>query len=161
MTSILPRMLDLLLMSFVLGATAWFFFIQSPALIRLLGRPQFVALQMRMIRIYFMSIVPALYLSAVASWFIAGVASHLFMTSLMAALAASVNAWVILPRALRAGKESQRASMEKGATLPMASFASEGARQETKVFHRLIVLIVGIMLVLVLGHGFHVIGGGA
>lgn len=42
--------IDILATSLVVGATAWFFFIQSPILYKAMNREQFVPVQMRLSR---------------------------------------------------------------------------------------------------------------
>ena len=49
----IARAIDLSALAFVFGATAWFFFVQSPVLLKKLGREQFVPIQMRLIAILF------------------------------------------------------------------------------------------------------------
>jgi len=51
---------DLLASSFVIGATIWFFFIQSPVLMKELARERFVPIQMRLTIVLFRTLSGAL-----------------------------------------------------------------------------------------------------
>ena len=52
--------IDIFAMSFVIGATAWFFFIQSPILYKLMARERFVPVQMRLSSVLFTALFIAL-----------------------------------------------------------------------------------------------------
>lgn len=143
---------DMLAVSFVLGATIWFFFIQAPVLLKRMGRERFVPLQMRLAVVYFN--VVAVAVTAVT----AGAAVRArtpwdwsLLAAAFALLAVCINKFIVLPRALRAGGQSlkQHQGSDKST---VADFASEGAGPSTALLHRLVVLFVVLMVAGLLAH---------
>ncbi len=154
MSSNLARVVDLLAMSLVFGATAWFFFIQSPVFLRQVGREAFVPTQMRLTVVLFRTLTAALVVMAAAAAFHAGSPTSILVLSALLGLAASVvNQFVVVPRALRAGGRSRREIKGKNDEASTAGFASEGAGNETRALHRTVVLFVVVMLAGVIRHG--------
>lgn len=138
----------------VFGATTWFFFIQSPMLLKTLGRERFVPLQMRMTKLLFSTILVALVCTLAAS------ISHtppnsLVTCSVVAALAAaSINRFLVLPQAFRAaGQGLVEARNAAQADARAADFASKGIGNRTKILHRLVGLLVLAMLASLAVHG--------
>ncbi len=61
------RVIDLFAVAFVFGATIWFFFVQSPVLLKKMGREQFVPIQMRLTVVLFKSLTISLFIMTGAS----------------------------------------------------------------------------------------------
>lgn len=145
--------IDMLTTSIVLGATVWFFLIQSPALMKSLGRERFVPLQMRLAALFFTSVTALLVVMLAATVLRAGpVVAWPTITAAVALAAVAINKLVILPRALRAGGKSIRQD-DHQAPANEADFVSEGAGSSTKTLHRLVVLFVVTMLAGLVAHG--------
>jgi len=147
------RSVDLLSTSFVLGATIWFFFVQSPLLLRRMGRESFVPLQMQLTFVLFQSLTLALALAAVAAVAHRRVADAVTIAAGVALLGGLTNRFVIVPRALRAGGQSRKAIAGKDDQSSTADFASVGAGSKTKTLHRAVVLLVVVMLAGAVVHG--------
>lgn len=142
------RVLDLLATSFAFGATVWFFFVQSPVLLHRLGREKFVPIQMGLTVVLFRALTAATALVVLATALQGhGPRSSVMVTALVALAAAVINRWVVVPRALRAGGASRRDLKGKDREGSTAEFASEGAGNQTRLLHRLVVLFVVVMLV--------------
>ena len=56
---------DVLAMSLAIGATAWFFFIQSPILHKAMKREQFVPIQMRLTKVLFSTLLVLLVIRVI------------------------------------------------------------------------------------------------
>lgn len=153
-TQTIARGIDLLAMAFAFGATVWFFFVQSPALFRRLGREAFVPVQMRLIVVLFGALTPALAVMLIASMVHASsLGSASVLTAAVALAACVIERWVIVPRALRAGGRSRRDIAGRDADGTVTDFASIGAGNRTKALHRLVVLLVVVMLAGIVPHG--------
>lgn len=152
------RVLDLLTLAFVFGATGWFFFVQSPVLLRRMGREQFVPLQMRLTVVLFKTLTVALALLVGLTALRSPLDSAAMMTAVLAAAGGLINQFLIVPRALRAGGRSRKEIAGKDHEGSTAAFASHGAGDSTKLFHRLVVLFVVVMLAGVVGHGVVLLG---
>ncbi len=63
----IARTIDFFALAFVFGATAWFFFVQSPVLLKKLGREQFVPIQMRLTVVLFRTLIVFLFIMFGAS----------------------------------------------------------------------------------------------
>lgn len=141
------RVLDLLATSFAFGATAWFFFVQSPVLLKRLGREKFVPIQMGLTVLLFRTLTIATALVVLATVVQGhGLGSSLTVSALVALSGAAINLFVVVPRALRAGGASRRDHKAKDHEGSTAEFASEGAGSRTRLLHRLVVLFVMVML---------------
>lgn len=152
-TALIASGIDMLTTSVVLGATVWFFLIQSPTLFKAMGRERFVPLQMRLARLFFKSVTVLLLVMMVATIAHAGlVLTRATVTAAIALAAVAINHVVILPRALRAGGQSRRHDDLTG-DAAAADFVNEGAGRSTKTLHRLVVLFVVFMLVGLVAHG--------
>lgn len=154
--------LDAALLAFALGATVWFFFVQSPALLRWMGKERFLPVQMRLTRVLFTALavaVPAMLVAAVIHghellW------QHI-ATAGLATLAALGGALVVVPRALRAGGASLRDLRKDGGSDSVAEFASVGGGRASRTLHRMVVGVVLVMLAGLLGHGALLMSGSA
>lgn len=151
--------LDLLAVALVVGASIWFFFVQSPALMKRLGRQEFVPLQMRLSILFFSTALAAVGVVMVAALALSGL--NLTQTTITAALAlgaTAINKYLVLPRALRAGgfSRGQRERADEAASA--GDFVAEGAGPSSAVLHRTVVVFVAIMLAALLAHASAVIG---
>jgi hypothetical protein len=153
----IARAIDLFALAFVFGATTWFFFVQSPVLLKKLGREQFVPIQMRLTVVLFraLNILLLVMLGAAAGHSSFGSATTL--AAGIALVAGLVNQFVVLPRALKAGGQSRMDIKGKDSEGSTASFASKGVGDRTQWLHRLVVLFVVIMLVGVVVHGIRLL----
>lgn len=128
----------------LLGFTLWVLGIQPLALARGMQRPKFLGLQIRIVRVW-SRLLPPLALAGAASamarlgW---GSGAVPALASLLAALLISL---VAIPRALKAGGLSVRADEEHDLT--SSGFLSEGGGASTRVWHRLVLAGVIVMLV--------------
>lgn len=155
----LARVVDLLAMAFVFGATVWFFFVQSPVLLKRMGREQFVPIQMRLTIVLFKTLVALLLVMLGTTLVHSPVASAATLTAGIGLLGGLINQVFVVPRALRAGGRSRadiKGQDREGST---ARFASEGAGNRTRSLHRLVVVFVVVMLGGVVGHGITLLGG--
>lgn len=147
--------LDLLLLAFALGATIWFFFVQTPVLLKSMRKEKFLPMQMRLTRALFKALAIAVPLMF-ATTLIHG-ADQLWVhvaSAGLAMLAALINAFVVVPRALRAGGRALRDERKtKEDDRSTTAFVSHGGGDESKVWHRLVVVFVVVMLGGLIGHG--------
>lgn len=67
MVTTAARIVDLLAVAFAIGATSWFFFIQSGALVKKMGRDRFVPIQMALTATLFKALSLATGLALVAA----------------------------------------------------------------------------------------------
>lgn len=148
------RVIDLFALAFVFGATAWFFFVQSPVLLKKLGREQFVPIQMRLIAVLFKTLTISVFIMFGASAGHSPLSSYTTIASGIALVAVLINKFVVLPRALKAGGQGRADIKGKDNEGSTANFAAVGVGNRTKLLHRLVVLFVVIMLAGVAVHGF-------
>jgi hypothetical protein len=141
--------IELLFAEFVICCSVFFFFVQSPALFGLLGREKFVPIMMYLTKHVFFVYVPLASLLATA--FALYNTSFNFSSlrsifSLASCSFASVNCFIVVPRALQAGAAT--IGNRKGDNTNSAvEFASTGgAKQGTKFWHRTVVLFVLLMV---------------
>jgi hypothetical protein len=131
-----------LLVAFGIGATLWFFFVQTPALLLGLGMERFLPLQMRLVRVF----AKALAVSTVLVLVAAALRGASIVPAAVAAAAAVTNALFVVPRALRSGGQALReVRAEEVDDATLASFTSVGGGEPTKVWHRIVVLAVLVM----------------
>ena len=149
----IARTIDLFALAFALGTTLWFFFIQSPVLIKRMGRDKFVPLQMRLTRVLFKCLyISLLVMFAAALAANAGAPSLPVVTAAIALLGAVVNNFLIIPRALRAGARSIRDELKPDQQSSVERFVSEGGGASARFWHRAVVLFVIVMLAGLLPH---------
>ena len=148
------RVIDLFALAFVFGATAWFFFVQSPVLLKKLGREQFVPIQMRLTIVLFKTLTLLLIVMFGASVGHSQLSSYTTIAAGIALVAVLINKFVVLPRALKAGGQGRTDIKGKDSEGSTANFAAEGVGNRTKLLHRFVVLFVLIMLGGVVVHAF-------
>lgn len=136
---------DLVVAGFLVGANAWFFFIQSPALIAIMGREKFVPLQMRLTKLLFQNLSTAALLLVVFAW-LAG-PSGAILGAAIAAIAALIAQFAIISRALKAGGKGRIETMAEGGYNSVGKLASEGSGPSAKFWHRTVVVFVGLVLI--------------
>lgn len=147
MTSTIARTIDLLSLAFVFGSTAWFFFVQSPVLVKRMGRDRFLPLQMSLALVLFRSLSVALLVmagAALASTHAPG--STLVLTALVALAGAVINTVFILPRALKTGGVSLKEVQSNDEQKSVGNFVSQGGGQASAFWHRVVVVFVIVML---------------
>lgn len=160
MLTTLARTLDLLALAFAFGSTVWFFLVQSPVLVKRMGRDRFVPLQMSLALVLFRSLSVALVIMVAAS---IGYSSDPFSTHVLTAAlglaGAAINSFLVLPRALKTGgtslKEEQTAEEQKS----VGSFVSQGAGEASRFWHRAVVFFVVVMLAGLVPHAVILVSG--
>lgn len=149
---------DLLATSVIVGATIWFFFVQSPALYRAMAREQFVPIQMRLAKLLFSTLLVAqaivVVLSLLASRPTVSLSTE---TALIALVLGGLNRLLIFPKALRAGAASHQSHEAKGETGTVVKFVTSGAGSSAELMHRVVVGVVILMTAAIGVHGFGVI----
>ncbi len=153
----IAKITDLFAMAFVFGATAWFFFVQSPVLLKKLGREQFVPIQMRLTVALFKTLIVFLLLMFASSMIHSSFGSSTTLAAGVALVGGLINQFVILPRAFKAGGQGRKDIKGKDSEGSTAGFASEGVGSQTKIFHRLVVLFVVVMLGGIVAHGIELL----
>lgn len=139
--------LDLIATAFAIGVTLWFFFIQSPALIKTMGKDKFIPLQMRLVIVLFKTLTITIVVIFAAS--LIHETSFLSAPVLFAGLsllAVLINKFWVLPRALKAGGRARKDSSSRGDQISATKFASLGAGQASKFWHRMVVFFVLLMV---------------
>lgn len=153
MFTTVARSIDLFAFAYAFGATAWFFFVQSPVLVKRMGRDRFVPLQMSLVAPLFqsVSVVLVVMLGAAlahnAQWGTLPV-----LSAVLALFGAVLNAAVVIPRALRAGGKSMQEQLGADDQQSVSRFASEGGGEASAFWHRAVVLLVVVMLAGLLSH---------
>jgi hypothetical protein len=143
----LARAVDLLALAFAFGSTVWFFFIQSPVMVKRMGRDRFVPLQMSMALVLFRSPSVAAVVMAGASFAVThSPSSTLVLTALLALAGAVINSVLVLPRALKTAGASLAEVQSVEAQSSIGNFVSQGAGQASGFWHRLVVLFVVVMV---------------
>lgn len=153
MLTTVARSVDVLMLAFAIGSTAWFFFVQSPVLVKRMGRDRFVPLQMSLAIVLFRSLSVTLAVMLGAA--LAHNADPLSMPVLTAALGlagALVNAVFVVPRALKAGGKSMKEAFTDEDKKSVARFAADGGGEASRVLHRAVVFFVVVMLAGLLPH---------
>lgn len=150
---------DALLLAFALGATIWFFFVQSPVLLKWMGKERFIPIQMRLTKVLFASLSVAIPLMLGAA-FVHGYDQFWLhvATAGVALFGALANTFVVVPRALRAGGKALKEGRGQEEDNSVAGFASTGAGDASKLWHRLVVVFVVVMLGGLCAHGAVLMG---
>lgn len=154
----IARAIDFFATAFVFGATAWFFFVQSPVLLKMQGREKFVPIQMRLTVVLFRVLTALLLVMFAASVLHSPLGSPTTLPAGIAVLAVLINQFIVVPRALKAGGQSRSEIKGKDGAGSTAHFASEGVGNQTQGLHRLVVLFVVLMLGGVVVHGLSLLG---
>lgn len=144
----LARLLDLLAVTYVIGATFWVFFVQSPQLMAWMGRDNFVPVQMRLTKLLFTSLIGVLAVMLAASAWHSALASCAVVSVAIALAAVLANRLALLPRAMRAGGQRRKETFGKDikAVSGTAEFLTEGLGGNSKFWHVSIVALVAVML---------------
>ena len=137
--------IDLAVAGFLVGANVWFFFLQSPLLISIMGREKFVPIQMKLTKLLFKSLTVAAVLLVVLAWFSGG--TQTIFGAVFAAASALIAHFVIIPRALKAGGKGRVETIAKGGDHSVAKFASEGSGPSAAFWHRMVVVFVVLILI--------------
>jgi Domain of unknown function (DUF4149) len=146
--------IDMLAMSLAIGATAWFFFIQSPILHKAMKREQFVPLQIRLSKVLFSTLLVVLVIVVAASAVnTASLLSISTLTGLLALVAGAINRFVVFPRAMVAGGQSIRLGESTNETSQGTSFLADGAGRSATRMHRVVVVFVLLMVAGLVAHG--------
>ncbi len=140
------ELLDVLIASLAIGATVWFFFIQSPALIRSMGRDRFVPLQMRLTRLLFAVLMYATLAVLGLSLVLSPGVGPVLAGAVIAAAGALFSHFYVIPRALRAGGKGRAEARKAGDEGSVAQFAVEGSGPSSKFWHQLVVVFVVVIL---------------
>jgi hypothetical protein len=147
--------LDQLLAGFSVGTTVWFFFIQSPFLLKILGKEKFTPTMMKLIELWAKTVSALFVLVQPLRVVLSGNKASPIMDLVPLAIgwtAIAVNRFVIVPRALQAGWKSSRGRKGDNSK-DVKDFAVQGGgRTETKSLHQTVVLYVLIMSGGLVGH---------
>ena len=156
------RLVDLLAIALSLGAIVWFFFVQSPVLIKRMGSQDFVPLQMRLTWLLFRYLVVVALVLVAAAVAPLATGSEPTTTGMVSAAAAAVaiivNSLLVVPRALRAGGHTRGEERSDEEDRSVARFASEGGGEASRVWHRLVVLFVLIAAAGLVVHAIDLLG---
>lgn len=144
---------DFAALCLVLGATSWFFFVQSPIMLRFLGRDKFVPVQMHLTKALFRMLEIALLVVVGSTTLHSPVASLGFVSACAALAGGAINKHIVVPAALQAGARSLADIRGKNAEASTVGFASSGAGNRTKGKHRTVVVFVVVMLAGAVVHG--------
>lgn len=143
MTLAWHHLVELGAIALALGFTLWVLVVQPLALVRTMPRPRFLGFQMRAVRAWVRALVPltATVLAMVVVRVGLGASA---LPAAAACGAAALAAWWAVPRALRAGGEAAR---DDAGALSEAGFLSEGGGAQTRVWHRVVLACVAVVLV--------------
>ena len=152
--TLIAFVVDLFAMSLVLGASTWFFFIQSPVLYTVMDRERFVPVQMRLALVLLNTVTVSLVVMLVGAILWANaIVSGPVLTAAFGLAAACINRFLVLPMALKAGRQSRRNLEGQGEPGTAVGFAVEGAGPSAAVMHRMVVLFVVLMVAALVAHG--------
>jgi hypothetical protein len=144
---------DLLLSSFALGATVWFFFVQTPVLIRTMGRDKFVPIMMRLTRVHFKVLSLVLFIVLLLAILHGGLTNNFSLIGAVVALiGAATNHFFVVPRALRAGGRGRMDAKDPADDKSIGTFAAEGSGPSAKFWHRTVIAFVAVILIGLVPH---------
>ena len=153
------QLLDITLAGSAIGATVWFFFIQSPALIKFMGRDKFVPVQMRLTKVLFATLSVVTLIVVGLSVLLVGFSyGSVLDGAVLAAVAALACHFYVVPRALRAGGKGRMETSEAGGDNSVGKFAVEGSGPSAKFWHQTLVVFVVVLLVGLVVHLDGVLG---
>ena len=112
----------------------------------MVGRDAFVPLQMRLTVVLFRFLSVVLLIGLAATAATRGLHALPVRCASLAVAAVLINTFVVVPRALRAGGRGRQEVRGRDHEGTVTHFASAGVGQSTKIFHRLVVLFVVVML---------------
>eukprot|EP01006_Ploeotia_vitrea_P042977 TRINITY_DN66675_c9_g1_i1.p1 TRINITY_DN66675_c9_g1~~TRINITY_DN66675_c9_g1_i1.p1 ORF type:complete len:160 (-),score=22.41 TRINITY_DN66675_c9_g1_i1:300-779(-) len=138
----------------IIAVTVWFFFVQSPFLFKRLGRQRFVPIMMQIVQLFMKFVVP---LNAVVAILSTLRTNFTFDASTIAACIAvvvtAINGFVIVPKALAAGRMSMKERVGTDDTSSVRDFAVEGgSKTATKALHQTVVLFTLLMVGSLVAH---------
>jgi hypothetical protein len=137
----------LLAFAVVVGSLVWFFFVQTPLLLRRLGRDRFVPLQLGLVSPLFRAALVLSLVGAASSW-ASGASLHVVGLAGAAVLLSTGLVVVVVPRAVRAGGASLREAVEPAAQTSIGRFTADGGGDATKRWHRVLGLMtIGLVVV--------------
>ena len=135
-------LLDILLSGSILSLTVYFFFVQSPFLFGRLGRAKFVPIMMQMTQLFFNVQVVLGVALVVLSYARVQLGIHT-VGAVLALAATTVNRFVVVPRALAAGRASAKERAENPDSHSATDFAVQGgSKTQTKTLHQTVVAVV-------------------
>uniref|UniRef100_A0A7S2A123 TMEM205-like domain-containing protein n=2 Tax=Ditylum brightwellii TaxID=49249 RepID=A0A7S2A123_9STRA len=143
------RTVDILANCMIVGVPVWVFFLQSPLLFQFMGRDKFLSPMMRLTNLMFRWTLPiCAAVSVLCSLILRDTATTSgdieLYSSLVSFVSVVINAVVVVPKALQAGKRATRtANNSQSAT----DFAVDGGHQtDTRTLHQTVVVFVVFML---------------
>ena len=145
MTHNLAVLLDLILAGTILGTNVWFFFVQSPVLVKSMGREKFVPIQMRLAKVLVRLVAILASVLFVVAWIAFGIGLA-FFGALVTAVAAIVCHFYVIPKALRAGGIGRSETVAAGGDKSVDKFVTEGSGPSAAFWHRTVVFCVVIIL---------------
>lgn len=147
----LAAVVDELAFALVLGSLGWFFFVQTPVLLKRMGRDRFVPLQLSLVKPLFRTVLGVVTVGVVAAFL--STTGHLALGSAAASWVLSVVLlFVVAPRAMRAGGESLAESLDSEQQKALGRFTVDGGGDSTKVWHRVLGLLTIAVVVLSAAH---------
>ncbi|MBL8935305.1 MAG: DUF4149 domain-containing protein [Archangium sp.] len=145
----LAAVVDEFAFALVLGSLGWFFFVQTPVLMKRMGRDRFVPLQLSLVRPLFRTVLALATIGAIGAFL--STTAHLALGSAAASWLLSVLLlFVVAPRAMRAGGASLAESLDPEQQKALGRFTVDGGGDSTKVWHRVLGLLT-IAVVIVSG----------
>jgi hypothetical protein len=144
--------LDQGLTGFTVGVTIYHYFIQSPTLMKFMGKEKFTPLMMALTRLW----AKVMFVSSTANLLTSlYLSSKGFMNIHMVAigwLAMALNRFLVVPAALKAGARSTR-ELKGDNSMDLNEFAViGGGKALTKSLHQTVVVFVLIMVGAFIGH---------
>lgn len=150
--------LDMLLAGFGVAVPIWFFFIQSPALMKVLGKEKFVPVMMGLTKVVFR----VLFVVVTANALLVGIGAYLSSSSATttASLLSMLGAWisvlanrfVVVPKALKAGAASAKDRKGDHSRDVKEMAVSGGGKATTKTLHQTVVLFTLLMVGALVAH---------
>mmetsp|Transcript_22599 Transcript_22599/g.33047 ORF Transcript_22599/g.33047 Transcript_22599/m.33047 type:complete len:162 (-) Transcript_22599:140-625(-) len=146
--------LDILCLGLVLGATVFFFFVQSPKLLLFMGREKFVVIQMRITSWFFLYIQFPLLVCLGCSLYKGDTFS--LISSSVALFGGLVNYIFVVPQALKAGKASAGERKGRDSEGTLQKVVIDGAGNSTRFWHQTVVFFVVVMVVGLIMHAYDI-----
>jgi hypothetical protein len=138
--------LDVLASSVVIGVPVWVFFLQGPLLFSFMGRDKFLSPMMRLTSLLFRWTLPtaALIVCTCTVALAYDLDSLQMLSAGFSLVAVTINATVVVPKALLAGKKATKTADK---TQSPAAFAVDGGHEtDTKTLHQRVVIFVVLMM---------------
>lgn len=153
------RTIDVLANCVIIGVPVWVFFLQSPLLFQFMGRDRFLSPMMQITKLMFRWTLPIC--AAVSVLCSLGLEGHAdtasYLTSALSLVSVMINATIIVPKALMAGKRATRTAYN---TQNVSAFAVDGGhKSETRTLHQTVLVFVVISLLASVAHVHLVVNG--